>query len=272
YNARYYNPKIGRFISRDNFMGRTGDVVSKNRYVYVKNNPLKYVDPTGNDAEKSWLANISSAVRHFSSGNPLLSYAIEQAAEEVTRWALENPLDAAEIGVGSTPIGGEGLDIIEAVSGKELFTGNQLSEFERVLTGGSTFVPFVGGALVRKGVKNVILYHGTTYNRARKILGSGFKTSQRVYMSTEIDTALEFGMEKVSSVVGAGKGAVVKMRVPKEIFDELMRQGHIVERPIEFFGGGRMETVITPQATKVLNQLKNSANSGVEYIISNLIH
>ncbi|MBU0597140.1 nucleotidyltransferase domain-containing protein [Patescibacteria group bacterium] len=62
YNARYYNPKIGRFISRDNFMGRTGDVISKNRYVYVKNNPLKYVDPTGEEEENAqkknevWLA------------------------------------------------------------------------------------------------------------------------------------------------------------------------------------------------------------------------
>ncbi|MFH1286521.1 MAG: DUF6765 family protein [Candidatus Magasanikbacteria bacterium] len=47
YNARYYNPSIGRFISRDSLFGRDGDTLSKNRYIYVKNNPLKYVDPTG---------------------------------------------------------------------------------------------------------------------------------------------------------------------------------------------------------------------------------
>ena len=51
YNARYYNPKLGRFISRDSFMGRDGDSLSRNRYIYVKNNPLKYVDPTGNESE-----------------------------------------------------------------------------------------------------------------------------------------------------------------------------------------------------------------------------
>ncbi len=51
YNARYYNSKLGRFISRDVFGGRLGDTLSINRYIYVKNNPLKFVDPTGNDEE-----------------------------------------------------------------------------------------------------------------------------------------------------------------------------------------------------------------------------
>ncbi|MEK7644522.1 MAG: CARDB domain-containing protein [Patescibacteria group bacterium] len=50
YNARYYNPRLGRFISRDSFLGRAGDSLSRNRYAYVKNNPLKFTDPTGNVA------------------------------------------------------------------------------------------------------------------------------------------------------------------------------------------------------------------------------
>ena len=46
--ARYYDASVGRFITEDNWVGRLSTPASQNRYVYVVNNPLKYVDPTGN--------------------------------------------------------------------------------------------------------------------------------------------------------------------------------------------------------------------------------
>ncbi len=48
YGARYYLPEIGRFISADVFTGKLAEPLSLNRYSYVENNPLKYVDPSGN--------------------------------------------------------------------------------------------------------------------------------------------------------------------------------------------------------------------------------
>ncbi|MCM1270959.1 MAG: hypothetical protein NC247_10115 [Ruminococcus flavefaciens] len=48
--ARYYNPTTGRFISRDSFAGRRSDPLSLNRYTYCRNNPVRYVDPSGHDA------------------------------------------------------------------------------------------------------------------------------------------------------------------------------------------------------------------------------
>ena len=43
YRARYYDPKIGRFISEDP-IGFDGGI---NFYSYVENNPVNYVDPDG---------------------------------------------------------------------------------------------------------------------------------------------------------------------------------------------------------------------------------
>lgn len=48
YDARYYDPIIGRFVSADTVIPDYTDPQSLNRYSYVKNNPLMYVDPTGN--------------------------------------------------------------------------------------------------------------------------------------------------------------------------------------------------------------------------------
>jgi len=50
YGARYYDPDNGRFLSADTVKGKRTDPQSLNRYVYVKNNPINFVDPMGNDA------------------------------------------------------------------------------------------------------------------------------------------------------------------------------------------------------------------------------
>ena len=48
YNARLYDPVLGRFISPDSIVPDSEDPQSLNHYSYVRNNPLKYIDPTGN--------------------------------------------------------------------------------------------------------------------------------------------------------------------------------------------------------------------------------
>ena len=47
YNARYYNPRIGRFISPDSIVPEPTSSGGFNRYRYARNNPLKYMDPSG---------------------------------------------------------------------------------------------------------------------------------------------------------------------------------------------------------------------------------
>lgn len=49
--ARWYDPNAGRFVSKDPYEGSIDNPLSLNRYSYVVNNPLKYVDPSGNRHE-----------------------------------------------------------------------------------------------------------------------------------------------------------------------------------------------------------------------------
>ena len=55
YRARYYDPRLHRFIAEDPMGHAAGDV---NAYVYVRNNPSSYVDPFGYgamDRAADWL-------------------------------------------------------------------------------------------------------------------------------------------------------------------------------------------------------------------------
>jgi RHS repeat-associated protein len=47
--ARYYDPSLGRFLTRDPYEGRSSYPIGKNRYIYSRNNPLKLFDPSGMD-------------------------------------------------------------------------------------------------------------------------------------------------------------------------------------------------------------------------------
>lgn len=77
YNQRYYNPVLGRFISGDPLyleeMDERGmDTQELNVFGYVRNNPLKYTDSTGNyidatGAEHAGPANPSASASEFAS-------------------------------------------------------------------------------------------------------------------------------------------------------------------------------------------------------------
>ena len=47
YDARLYDPVVGRFITPDTVIPDIYNPQDLNRYSYVRNNPLKYTDPTG---------------------------------------------------------------------------------------------------------------------------------------------------------------------------------------------------------------------------------
>jgi hypothetical protein len=51
-NGRMYDPRLGRFLSPDPFVQAPNYTQSYNRYSYVWNNPMKYVDPSGYTAEE----------------------------------------------------------------------------------------------------------------------------------------------------------------------------------------------------------------------------
>ena len=71
YNARYYNPHTGRFISADTVQG-------PNRYAYCANNPIKFIDPSGHE-EETYLPLI---MKDYCSGPWLRPWKVEPMEDE----------------------------------------------------------------------------------------------------------------------------------------------------------------------------------------------
>jgi len=65
YDARLYDPVIGRFLTADSVVQNWHDPQALNRYAYARNNPVKYVDPDGHifTPETLWdIANVGMGI------------------------------------------------------------------------------------------------------------------------------------------------------------------------------------------------------------------
>ncbi|SMB93716.1 RHS repeat-associated core domain-containing protein [Desulfonispora thiosulfatigenes DSM 11270] len=74
--ARYYDAEIGRFITRDTFHGFEDDPQSLNQYAYCSNNPVIYVDPSGNYATRYGYWNLVDIVGFLTTGYILVKLGI----------------------------------------------------------------------------------------------------------------------------------------------------------------------------------------------------
>jgi len=63
-NGRMYDANLGRFLSPDNYIQDPFNTQSYNRYGYVLNNPLKYVDPSG-----EWLRIVGAIIGAWIGGS-----------------------------------------------------------------------------------------------------------------------------------------------------------------------------------------------------------
>jgi RHS repeat-associated protein len=62
YQARYYDPRLGRFVSADTVVPEPGNPQAWNRYAYVTNNPLRYNDPSGHGGPLAGVAVLANPV------------------------------------------------------------------------------------------------------------------------------------------------------------------------------------------------------------------
>jgi RHS repeat-associated protein len=96
YDARLYDPMIGRFVSADSIVPDLYDPQLLNRYAYVKNNPLKYIDPDGHEPVTLTIA----AATAIAAGAVAVTYGIfhygKDVAADFGKWLGQKIFHKAE--------------------------------------------------------------------------------------------------------------------------------------------------------------------------------
>ncbi len=86
YNARHYDPEIGRFVTADTVVPDQFSTQSWNRFSYCRNNPIIYKDPTGHAEEikdEGILSKLSNAGSNYLEGIKDTLPSINQLKAEV---------------------------------------------------------------------------------------------------------------------------------------------------------------------------------------------
>jgi len=147
YNARYYDPLVGRFVSPDSIVPDPANPQDLNRYSYVRNNPVSYTDPTGN-----WPFNGCGNTPLFSTVCNLVSRATSDPVAGPIARPLVEGVEAVEWGVselaGYTDIG-DGWTLL---SGRDTH-GDPVGGVERGLAAGGVFLPWFSGKLAKTLLK-----------------------------------------------------------------------------------------------------------------------
>ena len=90
FGARYYDSRLGRFISQDPNMGNTTSPMSLHRYLYANANPMRYIDLDGCKN----VSYLDECARHASG----LARGIDQAGQETI---TETGAMVADVGMGA---------------------------------------------------------------------------------------------------------------------------------------------------------------------------
>ena len=82
YGARYYDPALSKFTQSDPIVSNPYDPQNLNRYSYCRNNPLIYIDPTGNE-----FIGLMSATSLGSSVWPMFSSGMDWTWNSISNYA-----------------------------------------------------------------------------------------------------------------------------------------------------------------------------------------
>ncbi len=190
-NGRIYDAVLQRFLSPDPLVQSPTQTQSHNRYAYVMNNPLKYVDPTG----YSWLSKtwkkVKRAVKKYWRAAVAIVITIYTgwlAAGASSFWAGVGYAAAGGFAAGMVASGGDWrAGITGALTAAAFYSVGSAFRSIAEANGGA----LSGGARVTK-----VIAHGTVGGASSAAQGGRFKDG---FLSAGVTQALAPGIGKLDS-------------------------------------------------------------------------
>lgn len=238
YNARYYNPEVGRFMSRDTYLGEMGSTLSRNRYAYVMNNPYRYTDPTGNFVEHNnrQFGNI------FSAYWGAVKYTKGITTEAIGNWVgSENMVNNAQYDIidGYNKINESTLDYV-----REELRYNDLTYKER-FTEDIDFIEEIGEAMIEEGLSPDVVKAPPIQNNysesATKVKGSIIDDVEENHNRLVSPESIGFVMGFASPMGRAGKAKNVYGELSDTIEDSYKKNKDKIYDVIEYINKNNFE-------------------------------
>ena len=162
-NGRIYDPKLGRFLQADPVIQFPNAAQNHNRYSYVLNNPLAYVDPSGYFIGKLFNKVFRGLNKLLGDFAPFLSIALLAIFPAMHLWVMESWMRAFAFGFVT---GGIASGSFKGA----LFGGISAAAFYGI---GQKFTPEATGFFKQGGLGHV-LAHGVTGGIMAEIQGGQF--------------------------------------------------------------------------------------------------
>ena len=130
-NSRYYNTETGRFLSQDSYYGDDEDILSLNQYTYCYNDPIQYVDLSGNSVISAAKAIAADSLRK--AGKDMLKSYLKDQYSSAIGISIEDKDYFGEFtkNVGKNAAAGTGQQIA-----KKLGISTEYSVFEPIIESG----------------------------------------------------------------------------------------------------------------------------------------